>query len=172
MRRAVIGVVALAVAGVALFLVLGRGAGPRPEALPETARTAAPAVENATAPSEETTPPAPPATPIAATGGDASQPVASASRPAAPPNSQLEAMRQAMKRFTPRDLALYAQFHRMGVEAPPETKTLIERRRAGATVAELEAYVRDAFPEDARVRLVATQWIRSGAPLTPTTQRR
>jgi hypothetical protein len=74
-------------------------------------------------------------------------------------------------RLTPHDLSLYARFQRMGVAAPPETKTLIDRRKAGATVADMEAYVREAFPKDARVRVVATQWIRS-APQVAAAARR
>ncbi len=61
----------------------------------------------------------------------------------------MEGMRELMQRLNPHDLSLYVRFQRMGVAPPPETKTLIERRKAGATVAELEAYVRDAFPKDA-----------------------
>ena len=71
-------------------------------------------------------------------------------------------IRESMQRLNPHDLSLYVRFQRLGVAPPSETKALIDRRRAGATAAELEAYVREAFPKDPRVQLVATQWIRSG----------
>jgi len=77
---------------------------------------------------------------------------------------QMEGIRDGMRRLTPHELSIYVRFQQMGVAPPPETKTLIERRKAGATAAELEAYVREAFPRDARVRLVATQWIRAAPP--------
>lgn len=89
---------------------------------------------------------------------------ARANAPAPLASRQMEGIRDGMRRLTPHELSIYARFQQMGVAPPPETKTLIERRKAGATAAELEAYVREAFPADARVRLVATQWIRSAPP--------
>jgi hypothetical protein len=69
-----------------------------------------------------------------------------------------------MARFSAQDLALYSRFERLGIEPPPEAAALIARRKAGASTEELEAYVRQAFPQDARTRLAAIEWIREGTP--------
>jgi len=106
--------------------------------------------------------------PQAAAQPVAGQPDAVGSRANAPGplvRRHMEGMqRDWMRRLTPHELSIYTRFRQMGVAPPPETKTLIERRNAGATAAELEAYVRASFPRDARVQLVATQWIRSAPP--------
>jgi len=105
-------------------------------------------------------PPAPPAAGAPAAPAPGSEAAALA-------RQQMQAMRMSATRYTPHELSLYARLARMGAVPPPETKALIERRKAGATAAELEAYVRDSFPKDARVQMAAIQWIRTGAQAAP-----
>ena len=126
--------------------------------------TAPPGAGEQAAPASPEPSPAAVAAPQIAAPSVTDRPETAGSRANAPgplERRQMEGIRDGLGRLTPHELSIYARFQQMGVAPPAETKTLLERRKAGATAAELEDYVRAAFPRDARVRLVATQWIRS-----------
>ena len=148
----------------ALIFLIWPKAAPEAQAEAEAPPVAAEPPAPAAQPQPAAVPPPQTATTRADTPAAAAAP---ANAPGALAGRQMDGIRELVGRMAPHDLSLYVRFQRMGVAPPPETKTLIERRKAGATVAELEAYVREAFPKDARAHMVAIQWIRSGPPAPP-----
>ena len=161
-RLSLLVVAAAALTAGLIFLIWPRSA---PEAEAEAEPVSAPVADKTPAPAAPqpqpaALPPAQPPAPVVTDGPEAA--AARANAPAPLAGRHMDGMRESTGRLPPHDLSLYAGFRRMGVAPPPETKALIELRKAGATVAELEAYVREAFPKDPRVHLVATRWIRSG----------
>jgi hypothetical protein len=103
-----------------------------------------------------------------ATSASTPRPQLQAVRPP-PPNQEqsVRALERAFARRSTRDANLFARFERAGVTAPPQAEELIRMDKAGATAPALEAFVRDAFPPDVRMRLVAVDWIHRRMPAAP-----
>jgi hypothetical protein len=57
------------------------------------------------------------------------------------------------------DLQLLASLERELGHVPPEAEELIRRRRAGATPAELRAWLREQGPKQLRARLALSRWL-------------
>jgi hypothetical protein len=87
--------------------------------------------------------------------------------PSANQEQSVRALERAFARRSTRDANLFARFERAGVTAPPQAEELIRMDKAGATAPALEAFVRDAFPPDVRMRLVAVDWIHRRMPAAP-----
>jgi hypothetical protein len=71
---------------------------------------------------------------------------------------------RVLRRMTPMELSLYRELERARKAPPREAEELLAHYRAGASRAELEAFVRKRFPRDAKLRLAAVTWIAEARP--------
>lgn len=176
------------VALVALWLRSGDQApaqrAPASEPAPGGAATATPRAGSTGPPSEAPAAPAAPgrersfasageaapetAAPVAAVTGPPPRPgrAAAPPRPQAPappeaPGRQADgaAVTAALRRFSAADAALYGRLDKAGLESGPEVDALLALRRAGASAAELRAFVEQRFPPKAMLRALTLAWI-------------
>jgi hypothetical protein len=163
----------LAVAGAAVALWLRLRTQPD-EAPPATVApvAAAPEPVRPTPPPVEPPPIAPATTPPTAavespppTAVAPAPPAARHDRPdAGVPGSPAQTLRQALAGATLDESRLFAEIARTGRPVPPEAHTLVEMKKAGASAADLAAYVRSSFPPDLITRANALKWIRINVP--------
>jgi len=83
------------------------------------------------------------------------------------PSPHARAIHDALVGATAEGGRLYADIARAGRPIPPEARALVEMKRAGASAADLRAYVQTSFPPDASVRATALKWLRLHTPDPP-----
>jgi hypothetical protein len=153
--------VALAAAGGG-WLIRGRvPAAPVTAAAPISTPTAAPGPEPVSAPAVR--PPDAAPSPAPTVRGSALE------RPARAGDQErsLRALEGAFARRSAREATLFARFERAGLMAPSQAEELVRMDQAGSPAPALEAFVRESFPADIRVRLVAIEWIRGRTMAAP-----
>jgi hypothetical protein len=99
---------------------------------------------------------------------DGSRPAPAAGQAVAPGAGERQAsarsVERVLRRMTPMELSLYRELERARKAPPREAEELLAHYRAGASRAELEAFVRKRFPRDAKLRLAAVTWIAEARP--------
>ncbi len=139
-----------------------------PAPAPAPAVTADPVPPTAQAPSEAAPPPSPTDEPTVPAARQAAAPARPATRmpPLRPDQAQRgappgdpSAVTRALKEYTPEELSLTADLGRAEIDPPPEVRTLLKRRREGATPDQLKQLVRSTFPRNMKLRLITLRWI-------------